>query len=61
VHPHREIAALGIGRADMLGIGVADLRLLLRSDALGRAVAGFCLRVRTVNLDEHGVVNLIAN
>lgn len=45
----------------MLRVVVALNRLLLflYADALGRAVARLRLRVRAVDLDQHGLVNLI--
>jgi len=52
VHPHGQIGALGIGRADVRHVGLAFDPLFLRANAFGRAVAAFRrFRRGPVNLD----------
>ena len=59
MHPHSEIGALDVGRADMLQIGVALYPVLLGADALSRAVLALgALRRGTIDLVEHGIVNV---
>jgi hypothetical protein len=59
VHPHGEITALYIGRADMLWIGRTDLGLLNSTDTFCGAVARLRLRIGTIDFHQHGIVNLI--
>jgi len=47
VHPHGEVLAFNVGRADVLCIGLAGDFLALATDAVSRAVTGFCLARRT--------------
>jgi len=47
VHPHGEVLALHVGRADVLGIGLASDFLALATDALGGAVTRFAFACRT--------------
>src|SRR5207245_3333844 len=56
-HPHGQVLPLDVGRADVLGVGVAGAALSHRPDALRRAVAGNSGAFRTVQLDQHGVVD----
>jgi hypothetical protein len=59
MHPSREITSLGIGRADLLRIRVTLNPRLTSTDAVGGAVAPLeALWRGTVELDEHGVVNM---
>ena len=52
VHPNGEVLPLHIRRADMLHIRVAFNSLLLRSCAIGGAVAAFgTLRRSAINID----------
>ena len=51
VHPHREIAALGIGRADVRGIRVALDNLCLAANAFGGAVAARSVRRLAIDFD----------
>ena len=58
MHPHREILALYIRRADMLGVGFARDLALFRADALGRAISLLAARLCAINLLQHRVVNV---
>src|ERR1035441_10302038 len=57
-HAHREVLALHVTGADVLRIGFAHNWHDARSDALRGAVALLFAGILTVQLDEHGVVDL---
>jgi hypothetical protein len=59
-HPHREVLPLGIGRRDVLGIGIAFDQMFHRADALRWAVAALAFRPRSEDLHEHCVINVRA-
>lgn len=46
VYAHGEIATLGVWRADVLAVGLADNNAALRADALGWAISRLSLRIR---------------
>jgi hypothetical protein len=60
VHAHREIAALNIRCADVLPVRFASNDFALCPNAFRRAIARFRLRIGTINLLQHGVVNILA-
>lgn len=57
MHPHVEIIALGIGRADVLHIGLAADDAFDSASAFGGAVAARAFGRRAVELDQHGVID----
>jgi hypothetical protein len=52
VHPHGEVRPLGIGRAYMVGIGIAGYFPLASADALGGAISLLASRISAVELLE---------
>ena len=59
-HPHREVLALNERRADVVRVGVTLNGIPPRPDALGGAIAGIPDQLGSVQLHEHGVVDLEA-
>ena len=57
-HAHREILALHVGCADVLGIGIADDRLHLAANASSGAVSRFRLARRAVNLMQLRIIHV---
>jgi len=53
VHPHREVLALNVRRADVFRIGVAGNLALLGSDADCRAISLLALRLRAIDFLQH--------
>ena len=60
VHTHRQVLPFDVGRADVLRVRRPGDVLGNAAKALGRAVAGFSVRGRTVNLIQHRVVDVAA-
>ncbi len=60
VHPHREVLALDVRRADVFRIGIASDFFYLAPEAHGGAVARFVAGVRAVDLHEHRVIDIRA-
>jgi hypothetical protein len=58
-HSHRQILTFDIAGADELFFGVADHRLLFAADALCWAVPLLTFGIIAVDLNQHGVVNLV--
>ena len=60
-HAHRKVRPLDVRRADMLALRVSRNARLLASNALGGTVAtDRALRARTIDFDEHPVVDIVA-
>jgi len=59
-HPHREVLALHVARGNVFFVRVADLRFLLATNALRKAVANFSRLARTaaVKLHQNRVINV---
>lgn len=57
-HPHCQVVPLGVARGDMVGIGVGRDDFCPGPDAVGRAIADFAVLRSTVELDQHGVINI---
>jgi hypothetical protein len=58
VHPHREVVALNVRRADVVQVGATRDFLFDRTNASCGAISILPLRVRAVNLLQHGVANV---
>lgn len=58
LHPHREVLPLDKAGGDVARFRIAGYRDALASDALGGAVLRLCLRIRSVDVHQHCVVNL---
>jgi hypothetical protein len=62
-HPHtrRKVRPLDVRRADVLALRVSRNARLLAANALGGTVAtDRALRARTIDFDEHPVVDIVA-
>jgi hypothetical protein len=59
MHPHRQVRTLDIRRADVLWVRIASDGALASAKALRGAVAATSA-IRPVNLDEHSVVDILA-
>lgn len=59
-HSHSKILALYVARRDVLGIRMPHDGSLAASDALRRAVTGFCEPILAVELNQHRVVDVLA-
>lgn len=58
LHLHRQVLALDKAGRNVIRIGTSHDDGCLRTDAFRRAIPDFLAFVRTVNLDQCGVVNL---
>jgi hypothetical protein len=52
------VVTLDVRRRNLRFDGLSFDDLLIRADALGRAVAALTFGSRPVNLDQHGVINI---
>ena len=58
LHPHREILPFHVASADVLRVGFANLGFFFAAVANGWAVPLLAFRIVSVDLNEHGIVDL---